>query len=93
MIGYGVWLGHRISAYAGWYGKWTVCDKVDGHVRFATVDEDCAFGFSFWQVPSPQPMLHKGSPSMRGCDSEDRRCIYATAHITYRLAVGFLFSS
>jgi hypothetical protein len=50
--------------------------------------------FSFWQVPPVQPMLHKGSSSMRGCDSEDRRrCIYATAHITYWLAVGFLFSS
>jgi len=41
MIGYGVWLGHWISAYAG---MWTVCDKVDGRVRFKTVDEDCAFG-------------------------------------------------
>ena len=29
--------------------------------------------FPFWQVPSVQLMLHKGSPSMRGCDSEDRR--------------------
>jgi hypothetical protein len=74
------------------YGEWMVCVEVDrgtsGSRQSMKIAHSAEVLFSFWQTPSAQPMLHR---VRRVCEVAILKIGGdTTAHITYRLAVGFL---